>query len=130
MPQIKAVCISKNKGQKSKVKTIKLIEGLGVCGDFHAKGGERQVSLLAEESVQKMREKEGGNSNSRLLFPGAFGENIITEGIDLLSLSIGQKISIVGEDSNPRIQPLSLTNKKKFLLRLKNLLMKKSAIWF
>ena len=88
MPKIKATCISKLKGQKSKVKTINLIKDLGVEGDFHAKGGERQVSLLAEESIQKMREK------GLDLIPGAFGENIVTEGIELTSLSIGQKIKI------------------------------------
>ncbi len=88
MSKVKATCISKVKGQKSQVTSINLIENLGVEGDFHAKGGERQVSLLAEESIQKMREK------GLTLIPGAFGENIVTEGIELISLSIGQKIKI------------------------------------
>jgi MOSC domain-containing protein YiiM len=88
MGKVKATCISDKKGVKSAVDQIQLVENLGVKGDFHAKGGERQVSLLAEESVQKMREK-GLN-----LQAGAFGENIVTEGIDLLSLSIGQNLKI------------------------------------
>ena len=107
MPQIKAVCVNKCKGQKSEVKNINLIENLGVDGDFHANGGERQVSLLAEESIQKMREK------GLALLPGAFGENLVTEGIDLLSLAIGQKIRIgeveleiskIGKDCPARCQ--------------------------
>lgn len=88
MGKVKATCISGKKGIKSSVDQIRLIENLGVEGDFHAKGGERQVSLLAEESINKMREK------GLKLEAGAFGENMITEGIDLLSLSIGQKIKI------------------------------------
>ena len=88
MGKVKAACISDKKGIKSAVDQIHLIDNLGVEGDYHAKGGERQVSLLAEESVDKMREK------GLKLEPGAFGENIITEGIDLLSVSIGQKIKI------------------------------------
>ncbi|MFC1496731.1 MOSC domain-containing protein [Candidatus Margulisiibacteriota bacterium] len=78
MPKVKAVCVSKVKGQKSEVKELVLVKDLGAEGDFHAKGGERQVSLLA---------------NAKLA-PGAYGENIVTEGIDLLSLSIGQKLKI------------------------------------
>lgn len=88
MAKVKAACVSKDKGQKSEVKSINLIADLGVEGDFHARGGERQVSLLAQESVQKMKDK------GLKLEAGAFGENIVTEGIDLLSLKIGQKLQI------------------------------------
>lgn len=88
MAKVEATCISKLKGQKSKVKTINLIKDFGIEGDFHAKGGDRQVSLLASESIRKMKDK------GLKLEPGAFGENIVTEGIDLLSLKIGQKLKI------------------------------------
>lgn len=89
MPKIKAVCVSKNKGQKSEVEKINLIKNSGVEGDFHSKGGERQVSLLAIESIEKMKIK---------LEAGAFGENIITEGIGLLSLRIGQTLKVGGAE--------------------------------
>jgi len=79
MPKVKNTCVSKVKGQKSEIQSINLIENLGVEGDFHAKGGERQVSLLAEESIQKMREK------GLTLLPGAFGENVVTEKLNLRS---------------------------------------------
>lgn len=88
MGKVQAVCISASKGQKSEVKEVNLIKGIGIEGDFHAKGGERQVSLLADESIAKMREK------GLKLEAGAFGENIVTEGIDLLSLKIGQKLKV------------------------------------
>lgn len=88
MAEIKAVCVSKDKGQKAEVGEINLIKDLGVEGDFHAKGGERQISLLACESIHKMKEKGLKLEN------GAFGENIITEGLDLLSLKIGQRLKI------------------------------------
>jgi MOSC domain-containing protein YiiM len=86
--KIKATCVSKSKGQKSEVKEINLIKDLGVEGDFHAKGGDRQVSLLASESIQKMKDKGLKLEN------GAFGENVVTEGIDLISLKIGQRLKI------------------------------------
>lgn len=88
MPIIKAVCISKDRGQKTEISEIKLIKDLGVEGDYHARGGNRQVSLLAAESIQKMKDK------GLKLEHGAFGENIVTEGLNLLSLKIGQKLKI------------------------------------
>lgn len=88
MAKIKATCLSKVKGQKSKVKTINLLKDLGAEGDYHAKGGDRQLSLLAVESIQKMKDQ------GLKLADGAFGENIVTEGIDLLSLKPGQKLKI------------------------------------
>ncbi len=86
--RVKATCISTSKGQKFEVKEIILIKDLGIEGDFHAKGGDRQVSLLASESIQKMKEKGMKLKN------GAFGENIVTEGIDLLALKIGQNLRV------------------------------------
>ncbi|OGC11203.1 molybdenum cofactor sulfurase [candidate division WOR-1 bacterium RIFOXYA12_FULL_52_29] len=88
MPQIKAVCVNSSRGQKSEVPEITLIEELGVKGDFHAKGGIRQVSLLANESIDKMKAKGLDLAN------GAFGENIVTEGINLLTINIGQRLMI------------------------------------
>lgn len=88
MGKIKATCVSKSKGQKSEIKEINLIKDLGVEGDFHARGGDRQVSLLSSESIQKMRDKGLKLKN------GAFGENIVTEGINLISLKIGQQLKV------------------------------------
>lgn len=86
-----AVSISKKKGiPKSNVKSADLIENYGIQGDVHA-GSGRQVSFLAIESINKIREK--GLPGLR---PGAFAENITTEFLDLPSLLPGTKIQIGG----------------------------------
>jgi len=58
----------------------------GMVGDAHAGDWHRQVSLLAEESIDFMRAK------GLELTPGAFAENITTEGIDLAHLPIGTRM--------------------------------------
>ena len=69
-----------------------LKEGFGIAGDAHAGTKNREVSLLAEESIEKMKTK-GLNVG-----PGDFAENITTEGLDLVSLKIGSRIKI-GKDT-------------------------------
>ena len=89
--RIKAISISKKKGtRKENIDEAVLEENFGIVGDAHA-GGERQVSLLAIESIDKMRKK------GLKVGPGDFAENITTEGIDLLSLKIGDKLGIGSE---------------------------------
>ena len=83
MAIIKAVCISEKKGtMKHPVTEIQLKIDHGIVGDAHAGNWHRQVSLLSNESVEKMRS----------VFPdipvGAFAENILTEGIVLYKLPI------------------------------------------
>src|SRR5210317_1057893 len=58
----------------------------GFQGDAHARNWHRQVSLLAQESIDKMSTKLPG------LRPGSFAENITTEGIDLVALPIGTRL--------------------------------------
>jgi MOSC domain-containing protein YiiM len=90
---ITAVCISTEKHvQKDDVGSATLIENQGLEGDAHAGFAHRQVSLLAEESIDKM--KELGLQDLR---PGAFGENLTTRGIDLLSLELGDRLRIGDE---------------------------------
>ena len=88
--EIIAVCTSSEKHvQKSAVSEVSLVEEKGIEGDAHFGFGHRQVSLLADESVDKMREKGLDD-----LLPGAFGENLVTRGIDLLSLDIGDILEV------------------------------------
>ena len=88
--EIVAVCTSCEKHvQKEAVDEVLLIVEKGVEGDAHFGFGHRQVSLLADESVDKMRAK--GLSD---LKPGAFGENLVTRGIDLLRLDVGDRLRI------------------------------------
>ena len=69
---IKAVCISEKKGeQKHPVASVHLRPEHGIDGDAHAGNWHRQVSLLGQESVDRLQEKI-----SISLFPGAFAENL------------------------------------------------------
>lgn len=92
--KVVAISISKKKGiPKTNVQSAKLIENFGIEGDVHAGNWHRQVSFLALESIDKMREK--GLPNLR---PGAFAENITTEFITLPNLEVGTRIQI-GNDA-------------------------------
>jgi len=87
--KIKAISISKQQGtSKYNVPKAELEIGLGIVGDAHAGNWHRQVSLLAEESIQKLRAK-GVQVTS-----GSFAENITTEGINLQKLTIGSKLRL------------------------------------
>jgi MOSC domain-containing protein YiiM len=90
MAKVIAVCTSEKKGTtKTPVPEITVQENYGVAGDAHADcTTHRQVSLLAEESIDKMRGK-GLELNY-----GDFAENITTKGIDLLSLPIGTRLNV------------------------------------
>jgi MOSC domain-containing protein YiiM len=93
MAKIIAVCKSKEKGtRKEAVAEGILKEDYGLVGDAHADCcTHRQVSLLAMESIDKMR-KRGFEVG-----PGDFAENLTTQGVELVSLPVGTKISI-GKD--------------------------------
>lgn len=87
---IKAVCISEKKGQqKHPVDSIHLRPEHGIDGDAHAGNWHRQVSLLAKDSVDRLQEKI-----SIRLFPGAFAENILCDGIELCKLPVGTKLRV------------------------------------
>ncbi len=89
MANVVSVNISEKKGQmKHEVPSIELKIKHGIVGDAHAGDWHRQVSMLAEESVDKMR----------VVLPtlahGAFAENINTKGISLMELPIGTRMKI------------------------------------
>ena len=88
--KIVAVCRSQKKGtQKQPIGEGTLIAEFGLKGDAHADSTwHRQVSLLAQESAEKMR-KLGVNVG-----PGDFAENLLTEGIELVTLPVGTKLAI------------------------------------
>ena len=88
--EVVSVNISDRKGERKKsAEIVMLREDFGINGDAHASGQwHRQVSLLAIESIEKMRNK-GLDVN-----PGDFAENITTSGIDLPAIPIGTKITI------------------------------------
>lgn len=84
---IKAICTSEKRGTaKRDIKEAELIEDFGIKGDAHAGKWHRQISLLSYEQVEAFR-KRGAD-----VADGAFGENILAEGIDFKTLKIGTKI--------------------------------------
>ena len=66
---------------KERVSSATLVTGWGIEGDAHAGRWHRQVSLLAVESIEKVRKK------GLKVGPGSFAENITTEGIDWVETS-------------------------------------------
>ena len=89
MAIVKAVCISEKKGtRKIEVPSIKVVINHGIVGDAHAGNWHRQISLLAKESIDKLSDL------GVTLTPGIFAENIVTEGIELVSLAVGTRLKV------------------------------------
>jgi len=88
--KVVSINISDKKGVRKKtVDEVLLKENYGIEGDAHAsEKWYRQISLLAIESIKKMQ------ALGLKVGPGDFAENITTEGIDLLSLPVGTKMTI------------------------------------
>lgn len=84
MGKIIAICVSEKKGtQKKNIDEAMFIENHGIENDAHAGDWHRQVSLLSYNKIQEFNEK-GAN-----VFHGAFGENLVVEGIDFVTLPVG-----------------------------------------
>jgi len=89
MAQVIAVCVSSAKGQrKTPAESVLVQENHGIVGDAHAGEWHRQISLLAQESIDKMR------ALGLDVTTGDFAENITTNGIDLVSLPIGSRLQV------------------------------------
>ena len=83
MGKIKAICISQNKGTpKSPVDSARVISAFGIENDAHAGLWHRQISLLPYEKFAEFK-------NFTDIEYGAFGENLLIEGIDFSKLQIG-----------------------------------------
>ena len=90
--EVVEVSISKEKGtRKGNIPEGLLIENHGFRDDAHAGDWHRQVSLLAIESIEKIRAK------GLDVGPGDFAENITTRGIDLVNLPIGTRLKVGAE---------------------------------
>lgn len=84
---IKAVCISERRGtEKKAVAQAELQVGYGIVNDAHAGKWHRQVSLLSYDKVQEFNAR-GGQAHV-----GAFGENILVDGLDFKNLPVGTKL--------------------------------------
>ncbi|HUU55551.1 MAG TPA: MOSC domain-containing protein [Armatimonadota bacterium] len=83
-----AVCISERSGtRKTPIAVGELRADYGIVGDSHA-GTGRQVSLLADESIEKMR------GEGLTLRPGDFAENLTISGLQLHALPVGARLTI------------------------------------
>ncbi len=88
MGTVKAICVSEAKGTaKTNIDAALLTTDHGIEGDAHAGPWHRQVSLLSYESIKDFKERGAEVTD------GAFGENLIVEGLDLKALAIGEKVS-------------------------------------
>lgn len=91
MGTIVAICISEKKGeQKHSIPEAQFRPGHGIVGDAHAGPWHRQVSLLPAESIERMRRAIPD------LIDGAFAENLVTAGIDLAGIAIGDRFQVGG----------------------------------
>lgn len=87
--QILAVCISAHKGERKKeIGSGLLIENFGLKGDAHAGDWHRQISLLGDESIDKMR------ALGLDVGAGDFAENLTIIGINLPALPIGTHLRV------------------------------------
>jgi len=89
MAYVEAVCLSYKKGiVKKEQEQVEVRQNWGIEGDAHAGDWHRQVSLLAGESIDGVKQVLPTIKN------GAFAENIITRGVDLNSLQIGNRLQV------------------------------------
>ena len=87
--EVLAVCTAQRKGiRKRDVGQAELRPDWGIVGDAHAADWHRQVSLLAWESIEKMR-AVGLNVGA-----GSFAENITTAGLSLVDLPVGTRLRL------------------------------------
>lgn len=84
-----AVCVSDKKGvEKHAVDQVHLTPDYGIEGDAHAGHWHRQVSLLSYDKVKEF------NALGANVIHGAFGENLVVEGIDFKSLPVGSLFTV------------------------------------
>ena len=90
MGVIRAICISSLKGvQKENVHRAVLDTDWGIETDAHAGKWHRQVSLLSYDKIEAF--KKSRPDGVKLVYDGAFGENLVVEGIDLSALPVGTR---------------------------------------
>ena len=96
--KVRAICISEERGvEKKEVESAVLVEGEGIKGDAHAGKWHRQVSILSGGRVDEFNRK-GADVNN-----GAFGENLLLDGIDCVYLPVGTVLTIGDEGVQIRV---------------------------
>ena len=88
MAHVVAVCQSRQRTDpKVDAGEGELRAGHGLVGDAHAGLSERQVSLLAMESIERANREYGITA-----VPGSFAENLTIKGLDLGALKVGARL--------------------------------------
>ncbi len=89
MPKVDALCVSEKKGvQKDAVESARFRTNRGIEGDAHAGEWHRQVSLLANDDIEVVREVLPD------IAPGAFAENVVLSGLDLSGVGLGTRLRL------------------------------------
>lgn len=90
MPRVVAVCMSANRPDpKRDVGSGELRAHYGLVGDAHAGYSEREISLLAVETIAEVNREHGIGA-----LPGSFAENLTLEGLDLMTLRLGDRLRV------------------------------------
>lgn len=88
---VRAICISEKRGvEKHPIPEGRLVPDFGIEGDAHGGNWHRQVSLLSYDRVKEFNQRGAGVKD------GAFGENLVVEGLDFKRLPVGTRL-FVGE---------------------------------
>ncbi len=86
---IRGICISEKRGTfKTEVPLARIVKEWGIEGDAHGGKWHRQISLLSFEKIEDFRAR-----GAEVDF-GAFGENLIVEGIDLRTVPVDSTLRI------------------------------------
>lgn len=84
---VRAVCISERRGiEKTSIPEGHFITDFGIQEDAHGGKWHRQVSLLSYDKVKAFNER-GANVTD-----GAFGENLVVEGLDFRAMPVGTRL--------------------------------------
>ena len=84
---VKAICISDIRGiEKRAIEEGHFLVDFGIEGDAHGGSWHRQVSLLSYDKVKAFNERGADVGD------GAFGENLVVEGLDFRALPVGTKL--------------------------------------
>ena len=109
MGRVVSVNMSREKGtMKRPLEGARLVAGAGILGDSHSEPGERAISLMRIEDIQKSRDEAPAGAIDALshqgieIGPGAYAENITTEGLDFSELAVGD-ILLAGQTARLRV---------------------------
>jgi molybdopterin adenylyltransferase len=92
MAKVISVNVSEAKGTVKKPVPKITVNAQGIEGDAHAGAWHRQVSLLGQESIEMFSAQS--TSSNRVFTHGEFAENITTQGIDLLTCGIRDRLTM------------------------------------